>query len=123
MMRHRHSIVAFGLALTLAGCAGGAVPRAVPPVSAPPSTVVKPVQNNSLIGTSADAIGRLFGSPRLDVKEGAGRKMQFAGSSCTLDIYFYAPRAGATPVATHVDARTPDGRDAGVDGCAQALRR
>src|SRR3546814_8937291 len=43
--------------------------------------------------------------------EGAGRKLQFSGSNCTLDVYFYAPRAGANPVATHVDARTPDGRN------------
>ena len=81
------------------------------------------MQNNALIGNSADAIGRMFGKPRLDVTEGAGRKLQFAGTSCTLDIYFYAPRAGANPVATHVDARTPDGRNAEVNSCAQSLQR
>ena len=81
------------------------------------------MQNNNLIGNSADAIGSMFGKPRLDVVEGAGRKLQFAGTACTLDIYFYAARAGAAPVATHVDARTPDGRDTEVNGCANALRR
>ena len=113
-----------GLAFLLAGCSGAAIPRATPPrATAPPPTIVKPVQNNNLIGNSADAIGQMFGKPRLDVAEGAGRKLQFAGAACTLDIYFYAARAGAAPVATHVDARTPDGRDAEVNGCANTLRR
>ena len=116
-----------GLTLTLGACAGSAIPRATPPprttATPPPTTVVKPVQNNALIGNSADAIGRMFGKPRLDITEGAGRKLQFAGSNCILDIYFYAPRAGANPVATHVDARTPDGRNAEVNSCAQALQR
>jgi len=113
-----------GLALLLTGCAGSAIPRAIPPqTTAPPPTIVKPVQNNTLIGSSADAVGSMFGKPRLDVVEGAGRKLQFAGAACTLDIYFYAARAGAAPVATHVDARTPDGRDTEVNGCANALRR
>ena len=112
------------LGLTLGACAGPAIPRATPPRStAPPPTVVRPVQNNALIGNSADAIGRMFGKPRLDVTEGAGRKLQFAGSNCTRDVYFYAPRAGADPVATHVDARTADGRNAEVNSCAQSLRR
>ena len=112
------------LGLTLGACAGPAIPRATPPrTAAPPPTVVRPVQNNVLIGNSADAIGRMFGKPRLDVTEGAGRKLQYAGSNCTLDVYFYAPRAGADPVATHVDARTPDGRNAEVNSCAQSLRR
>ena len=78
---------------------------------------------HSMDERSADAIGRMFGKPRLDVTEGAGRKLQFAGSSCTLDVYFYVPRAGASPVATHVDARTPDGRNAEVNSCAQSLQR
>lgn len=117
--------IGVGLALLLAGCAGAAIPRATPPprTSAPPTTVVKPVQQNSLIGNSADAISQMFGKPRLDVSEGAGRKLQFAGSACILDIYFYAARAGAAPVATHVDARTTDGRNTDVNGCAEALRR
>lgn len=121
---HRLAAIA-GLALTLGACAGPAIPRpSTPPaVTAPPPTVVKPVQNNALIGSSADAIGRMFGKPRIDVTEGAGRKLQFAGAACVLDIYFYAARAGADPVATHVDARTPDGRNAEVNSCAQALQQ
>lgn len=83
-----------GLALTLGACAGPAIPRpSTPPPATQQPTVVKPVQNNALIGNSADAIGRMFGKPRLDVTEGAGRKLQFAGTNCILDVYFYAPRA------------------------------
>ena len=124
MIENRRLAAIAGLALTLGACAGPAIPRpsAIPP-TAPPPAVVKPVQNNALIGNSADAIGRMFGKPRLDVTEGAGRKLQFAGSNCILDIYFYAPRAGASPVATHVDARTPDGRNAEVNSCAQSFQR
>jgi hypothetical protein len=40
-----------------------------------------------------------------------------------IDVYFYAPRAGAAPVATHVDSRTPDGRNAELNSCVEALRR
>jgi hypothetical protein len=110
----------------LGGCASAVpVPRGSPPpvTAAPPPTVVKPVQNNSLIGQSADAAQRMFGKPRLDVTEGAARKLQFEGSACVIDIYYYAPRAGAPPVATHVDARTPDGRSAELNSCVETLRR
>ena len=119
----------FTAALTLAalgGCAAAVPPprTTAPPVTAaPPPSIVRPVQNNSLIGQSAEAIGRLFGKPRLDVTEGAARKLQFEGKACIIDIYFYAPRAGAHPVATHVDARTPDGRNAEPDSCVDTLRR
>jgi len=125
MIENRRLAAIAGLALTLGACAGPAIPRpsTPPPAAQQPTTVVKPVQNNALIGNSADAVGRMFGKPRLDVTEGAGRKLQFAGSNCTLDVYFYAPRAGAIPVATHVDARTPDGRNADVNSCAQSLQR
>lgn len=124
MIDNRRLTAITGLALTLGACAGPAIPRpSTPPPATQQPTVVKPVQNNALIGSSADAVGRMFGKPRLDVTEGAGRKLQFAGTSCILDIYFYAPRAGASPVATHVDARTPDGRNAEVNGCAQSLQR
>lgn len=111
----------------LLGACSAAVspPRSTPPpvAAAPSPTVVRPVQNNSLIGRSADAVGRLFGKPRLDVTEGAARKLQYEGSACVIDIYFYAPRAGADAVATHVDARTPDGRNAEPESCVAALRR
>lgn len=116
-----------GFALLLGGCAGSAIPRAAPPPRAgpPPASITppRPTQNNSLIGQSANAALGLFGKPRLDIAEGMGRKLQFAGSACILDIYYYAPKQGADPLATHVDARTPDGRDANLPSCIEALRK
>lgn len=112
--------------LLLAGCASSAtIPRPTQPVATPrpPSTPPRITQTNSLVGQRANAALSIFGKPRLDVAEGAGRKLQFAGTACILDIYYYAPKAGADPIATHVDARTPDGRDANVDSCVNALRR
>lgn len=127
MMQNGRLIAIAGTALLLGGCAGPAIPRATPPGSAAPPaapiTAPRPTQNNSLIGHSANAALGLFGKPRLDVAEGAGRKLQFAGGACILDIYYYAPKQGADPLATHVDARTPDGRDANVTSCIEALRK
>jgi hypothetical protein len=115
-----------GLALLLGGCAGSAIPRATPPKASQPAAAItppRPTQNNSLIGRNANAALGLFGKPRLDVAEGAGRKLQFGDTACILDIYYYAPRQGADQLATHVDARTPDGRDANVPSCIDALRK
>lgn len=135
MNRHtiRTSLSAAMLSVILAGCAGPAIPRSggggnigkIPPraVVPPPVTVVRPVQQNILIGHSADALSRSMGRPRLDVTEGAGRKLQFVGASCVLDIYIYPPSAGAAAVATHVDARSPDGRDVEVNRCAQSIQQ
>ena len=125
MIRIRRPAAIAVLALLLGGCADSAIPRATPPPGGPSATIPapRPVQNNSLIGHPANAALSLFGKPRLDVTEGSARKLQFGGSACILDIYYYAPRQGADPLATHVDARTPDGRDANIPSCIDALRR
>ncbi|MBW8297780.1 hypothetical protein [Sphingopyxis sp.] len=126
MINNNRLAIFTGLALLLGGCAGNAIPRANPPKAPPaagPITSPRPTQNNSLIGRSANSALSLFGKPRLDVAEGAARKLQFAGAACILDIYYYAPKQGADPLATHVDARTPDGRNANVPSCIEALRR
>ncbi len=126
MINNNRLAIFASLTLLLGGCAGNAIPRATPPKapsSAGPITASRPTQNNSLIGRSANSALSLFGKPRLDVAEGAGRKLQFGGTACILDIYYYAPKQGADPLATHVDARTPDGRDANVPSCIDALRR
>lgn len=121
---HRLGAIAV-LSLLLGGCAGSAIPRATPAPGGPAATIPapRPIQNNSLIGHPANAALSLFGKPRLDVTEGGARKLQFGGSACVIDIYYYAPRQGADPLATHVDARTPDGRDANIPSCIDALRR
>ncbi len=125
MTRYSRLIAVAALAATLGGCGTTAVPRPTQPSvrPVPPPAAPRITQNNSLVGHSANAALSLFGKPRLDVKEGMGRKLQFAGTPCILDIYYYAPKQGAEPVATHVDARTPEGRDANVDSCVAALRK
>ena len=126
MTNYSRLIAVAALAATLGGCAAPAVPRPTQPAPARPGTTPTPpriTQSNSLVGHNANSALQLFGKPRLDVSEGAGRKLQFAGSACILDVYYYAQRSGAEALATHVDARTPDGRDADVDSCIAALRR
>ena len=65
---------------------------------------------------------RLFGAPKLDVREGDAQKLQFAGTACVLDIYLYPLEQGGAPVATHVEARrASDGADVDRAACVQAL--
>lgn len=131
------TVTVTALALILSACAGPAIPssgaksgsgsgsssrNAPRPVVTPPP-IVRPVQHNQLIGNSADALNRALGRPRIDITEGSGRKIQYQGTSCVLDVYFYPPAAGASAVATHVDARSPDGKDVDVNRCADSIRR
>lgn len=79
---------------------------------------------DGVIREDARSLIRQFGPPRLDVREGDMRKLQFAGAPCVLDIFLYPLSPGAEPVATWLDARrASDG--AGVDllACLTALRR
>ncbi|MEZ5689800.1 MAG: hypothetical protein R3E21_13610 [Caenibius sp.] len=77
-----------------------------------------------VIGNTATALTRQFGTPRLDVREGDVRKLQFSGTACVLDIFLYPPRPQAEPEATYVDARrASDGRDVDRAACVAALRR
>jgi hypothetical protein len=77
-----------------------------------------------VIERDATALLNTFGPPRLDVREGDMRKLQFAGEACVLDAFLYPLRPGAEPVATHVEARRPsDGLDVDRAACAAALAR
>lgn len=67
--------------------------------------VMAPQGLEGVIGSPASALTQRFGEPRIDLAEGDARKLQFAGSSCVLDIYLYPLRAGADPTAAHVEAR------------------
>jgi len=75
------------------------------------------------MGRNARGVIALFGTPDLDLREGNARKLQFLGPACVLDVYLYPPRGGGEPIATHVDARLPDGRDMDRSSCAAALSR
>jgi len=105
--------------LTLAGCAAvPSAPPAVRPASRPP------VQAGlaEVIGRDARAITALLGTPRLDVREGAARKLQFSGAACVIDAYLYPATGGGEPVATWIDARLPDGADTDRAACVAALK-
>ena len=89
---------------------GGALPSA--------SEGAEPV-----LGRDARDLARLFGEPRLDIREGPAHKLQYAGERCILDAYLYPPRQGAEPVVTHIDTRAPDGAAVDRAECIRALRR
>jgi hypothetical protein len=107
--------------LLASGCA--------PSASDAPAPAARPVQVQtysvvgleSVIGRTARIVEGQFGRPELDVREGPARKLQFAGPACILDVYFYPPRGGGEPIATHVDARLPDGSDFDRASCVAAL--
>ena len=102
--------------LALASC--GKVPAPVEvPVPAP-----QPAEHGDLIGLSAQDLIQRFGAPALQVREGAGTKLQFRSSSCVVDTYLYIGASG-TGVAhvTHVDVRDREGRRSDLSACVAAL--
>ena len=104
--------------LSAAACA----PTAPPPPPAPlPPAPAAPAPTN-LIGRDPQAVIELMGSPTLDRSEGPARHLQFARGACVLDVYFYPGKRDPAPVATHVEARTPDGRSYDSAACITALR-
>ena len=77
-----------------------------------------------VIERDATALLNTFGPPRLDVREGDMRKLQFSGEACVLDVFLYPLRPGGEPVATYVDARrSSDGLDVDRAACVAALAR
>jgi hypothetical protein len=75
-----------------------------------------------VIGADADQLTRLFGAPRLDVREEDARKLQWSGTACILDAYLYPAAPGGRATATYVDARRGDGRDVDRAACVAALK-
>jgi hypothetical protein len=107
-------------ALLLAGCA------TAPPVVAPPPMVVPvtPSQHahSSIIGMAASELVAHLGNPALQVREGAGLKMQFRSRECVLDAYLYPPASGAGLTrVTHADARVKSGADTNQAACIAAI--
>ena len=106
----------------LGGCVASSS-EAPPVVAAAPSPapVVSATGLEAVIGANARTLAARLGRPDLELSEGPARKLQFLGPICVLDAYLYAPRAGAEPVVTHVDARLPDGREMDRASCVAAL--
>ena len=79
---------------------------------------------DGLIGANAGSLARQLGTPRLDVREGDARKLQFSGEPCVLDVWLYPLTPGAEPTATYVEARrASDGLDVDRVACVSALLR
>lgn len=139
--------LSLALPVLLAGCVSAApAPSPQPQLSLPPARVQASVPPTAparppatgfrapaiqhapglegVVEQDAASLIRRFGSPRLDVREGDMRKLQFAGQACVLDVFLYPLRDGGEPVATYVEARrASDGREVDRAGCVAALRR
>jgi hypothetical protein len=122
-------LLALALAgLALSGCASAPKPA---PTPAPIRTgvvrvpqIMAPQGLEGVIGMGAAALTQRFGAPRIDLAEGDARKLQFAGTSCVLDIYLYPPRIGVDPTAAHVEARLRKGGAAVDQGtCIREVER
>ncbi|EGD60148.1 hypothetical protein Y88_2022 [Novosphingobium nitrogenifigens DSM 19370] len=118
------AVLPLSLAFLLAACGGGGGPGFVPTVSKPDRHMSSREQGlPGVIGADAEALIRQFGQPRLDIREGEARKLQWSGSACILDAFLYPGEHGRRPTATYVDARRGDGRDVDKAACVAALRR
>ncbi|HVH37286.1 MAG TPA: hypothetical protein VM757_01710 [Sphingomicrobium sp.] len=115
-MRHLFPIAV----LIVSACA----PR--PAVQTTPTQPVRPIQQSpefrsDLIGMTASELGQRLGRPELQVREGAGLKLQFRGA-CILDAYLYPPEDGRGPErVTHVDTRLVSGADTDQANCIRSL--
>lgn len=114
------TVAVLGLALLAGACAapGGVAPAVV-------SKPVIPYTSAGLervIGQNETGLTALFGKPDADIREGAARKLQFAGPICVLDAYLY-PDGTQPPRVTYIDAREPDGSSIDRASCVAALTR
>jgi hypothetical protein len=108
------------LALLLAGCATRPAPQPAPVATAPAATGQH--DHRTVNGMTANELIQHFGKPRLQIIEGEGTKLQFAGPNCLLDVYLYPPSGGlGAPRATHIEARNSQGADVSAQSCAAAI--
>ncbi|HEU4956629.1 MAG TPA: hypothetical protein VFT40_03260 [Sphingomicrobium sp.] len=108
-------------ALLIAGCASTPAPEPVEPI-APPPAASDGHDHSSLGGMTANELGQHFGRPRLQIREGDGTKLQFAGPNCILDAYLYPSPSGAgVPRVTHVDTRNSQGNPVNAQNCIASL--
>lgn len=115
------------LAFLVAGLAACAAPQA----TTAPVRSTMPARSTTLSGKGLEAVlgktprdlERMFGTPRLDVREFDARKLQFVGSACVLDAFLYPEGAGGAQVVTYIDARRSDGQSVDRAACVEALRK
>jgi hypothetical protein len=111
--------IAPAAALLLAACAT-APPAPVATVA--PAITADRHDHRTLNGmTAADLIAH-FGKPRLQVIEGVGTKLQFAGPACILDTYLY-PSGSGMPRVTDIEARNFQGDAVNTQECVYAVEQ
>ena len=106
------------LALLIAGCAATPAPEAIEPAPVPSDSHA----HSTLDGMTANELGQHFGQPRLQIREGDGTKLQFAGPNCVLDAYLYPNPSGAGVArVTHVDTRNLQGGPVNEQNCIASI--
>ena len=90
------------------------------PGPVPASTVTDRHDHRTLTGMTANELIQHFGRPRVQIREGDGTKLQFAGPNCVLDFYLY-PAQGGVPRVSHIDARNFQGGDISSQACVYAI--
>jgi hypothetical protein len=118
----RRAVPLLGLFL-LGGCGATMIPPSSLPAPAAGFTPASKPQPTGVIGADARGLIRLFGEPRLDIRDPAARKLQFSDGLCVLDAYLYAPRAKREPLVTFAEARGSDGAAMDWADCATQLSR
>ena len=108
------------LTLLLAACASET--RAPVDTAPPVGPALSAHHHGHLLGLSVPDLGKLFGTPNLQVREGPGLKLQYRGGGCVLDAYLYLPESGqGVERVTHVDTRLSSGADTDQVGCEAAI--
>lgn len=110
----------------LAACTPTTTATSTRPATAP-AAPAQPVEDaaaiqadpplGQVLGKPPESVLALFGSASLDRAEADTRHLQFGGSPCILDVYFYPEADGAPATARHVEARMIDGKDASAGDC------
>ncbi len=70
---------------------------------------------------TANELVEHFGTPRLQVREGTGTKLQFAGPACVLDAYLYPEGGNASPRVAYIEARNFQGTEVSAQSCVYAI--
>ena len=112
------------LLLFVAACAPrpAPTPAPVPPATPEAAPPTNQHDHRTLNGMTAAELIQHFGRPRLQIQEGQGTKLQFAGTSCVLDFYLYPTQGGALRVS-HIDARNLQGSDVSAQSCVYEIER
>lgn len=119
---HRSAMRRFAPALVLLAGACATTPQQQQPPSQPLPVEPSRHVHSSVLGMTASELVSHLGNPALQVREGAGLKMQFRSSHCVLDAYLYPPPSGAGLTrVTHSDARLASGADTDQAACISAI--